>query len=205
VTPTLAPLTLPAALAAWRTTPGVLAAPAGLGGGYRWGLRRRRAHHDDRWPVGRAVVFFAGVATIVLVGCSFLGVYDDAYFWVRAVQNTVLLMVTPMLLALGAPIRLAADTLPPWVRGPLARALHSRPARVLRFPLLVTLALVVPLLVLYLSPLYARSPCGARSRPGWRAPSWRSSGSSTTGRGSGWTPRRAPTRTSSRSGSRSSR
>ena len=155
MTPTLAPLTLPAALAAWRATPGVLAAAAGLGGGYGWGLRRRRAHHDDRWPVGRAVVFFAGVATIVLVGCSFLGVYDDAYFWVRAVQNTVLLMVTPMLLALGAPIRLAADTLPPWVRGPLARALHSRPARVLTFPLLVTLALVVPLLVLYLSPLYA--------------------------------------------------
>jgi cytochrome c oxidase assembly factor CtaG len=101
------------------------------------------------------VVFFAGVATILLVGCSFLGVYDDAYFWLRAVQNTVLLMVTPMLLALGAPIRLAADTLPPRVRGPLAQALHSRPARVLTFPLLVTVALVVPLLVLYLSPLYA--------------------------------------------------
>ncbi len=80
----------------------MLAAAAGLGGGYGWGLRRRRAHHDDRWPVGRAVVFFAGVATIVLVGCSFLGVYDDAYFWVRAVQNTVLLMVTPMLLALAS-------------------------------------------------------------------------------------------------------
>ena len=199
----LAPLTPAAVFTAWRAAPGVLAAAAGLGGGYGWGLRRRRARAADRWPVGRAVVFFAGVATILLVGCSFLGVYDDAYFWVRAAQNTVLLMVTPMLLALGAPIRLAADTLPPRVRGPLAQALHSRPARVLTFPLLVTVALVVPLLVLYLSPLYA--PCGARSRPGWRAPSWRSSGSSTTGRGSELTPRRAPTRTSSRSGSRSSR
>lgn len=147
---TLAPLTLGRVLLAWRLQPGVLAAAAALGGGYGWGLRRRTGH----WPAGRTAVFLAGVATILLVGCSFLGVYDDAYFWVRAVQNTVLLMVTPMLLALGAPIRLAADTLPPRVRAPLAKALHSRAARALTFPLVVTVVLVVPLLVLYLSPLY---------------------------------------------------
>jgi cytochrome c oxidase assembly factor CtaG len=151
VATTLAPLTLGRVFLAWRLQPGVLAAAAALGGGYGWGLRRR----GGRWPAGRTAVFLAGVATILLVGCSFLGVYDDAYFWVRAVQNTVLLMVTPMLLALGAPIRLAADTLPTRVRVPLARALHSRAARVLTFPLVVTVVLVVPLLVLYLSPLYA--------------------------------------------------
>jgi cytochrome c oxidase assembly factor CtaG len=151
---TLAPLTLGRAFTAWRAEPGVLAAAAALGGGYGWGLRRRAADEAGPWPAGRTAVFLAGVATILLVGCSFLGVYDDAYFWVRAVQNTVLLMVTPMLLALGAPIRLAADTLPARVRAPLAGALHSRVARALTFPLVVTVVLVVPLLVLYLSPLY---------------------------------------------------
>src|SRR2546423_1569361 len=99
--------------------PGVIAAGALLGGGYGWGLRRRRG--VGPWPAGRTAVFLAGVATILLVGCSFLGVYDDACFWVRAVQNTVLLMVTPMLLALGAPLRLAAGPLPPRARAPLAR------------------------------------------------------------------------------------
>jgi len=151
---TLAPLTLGRAFLAWRVAPGVLVTAAALGGGYGWGLRRRAGRGVDPWPAGRTVVFLAGVATILLVGCSFLGVYDDAYFWVRAVQNTVLLMVTPMLLALGAPIRLAADTLPARVRARLARALHGRLARALTFPLLVTVVLVVPLLVLYLSPLY---------------------------------------------------
>ncbi len=151
---TAPPLTLARAFTTWRAEPGVLAAAAALGGGYCWGLRRRASGHAEPWPAGRTAIFLTGVATILLVGCSFLGVYDDAYFWVRAVQNTVLLMVTPMLLALGAPIRLAADTLPARVRAPLARALHSRAARALTFPLVVTVVLVVPLLVLYLSPLY---------------------------------------------------
>ncbi len=146
------PLTLARTFTAWRAEPGVIIAAALLGGGYCWGLRRHRS--VGPWPAGRTAIFLTGVASILLVGCSFLGVYDDTYFWVRAVQNTVLLMVTPMLLALGAPIRLAADTLPPPVRAPLARALHSRVARALTFPLVVTVVLVVPLLVLYLSPLY---------------------------------------------------
>ncbi len=150
------PLTLARVFTAWRFEPAVVAAAAALGVGYGWGLRRRArlVEAPHRWPVGRTAAFAAGVATILLVGCSFLGVYDDALFWVRAVQNTVLLMVTPMLLALGAPIRLAADILPGRLRAPLSRALHSRVARALTFPLVVTVVLVVPLLVLYLSPLY---------------------------------------------------
>jgi len=84
----LAPLTPAAVFTAWRAAPGVLAAAAGLGGAYGWGLRRRRARAADRWPVGRAVVFFAGVATILLVGCSFLGVYDShlVTLWITVVE-----------------------------------------------------------------------------------------------------------------------
>lgn len=151
------PLTVARVFTAWSFEPSVVAAAAVLGVGYGWGLRRRaRLVEGSRepWPVGRTVVFAAGVATIVLVGCSFLGVYDDTLFWARAVQNTVLLMVTPMLIALGAPIRLAADVLPARLRAPLSRALHSQVALALTFPLVVTIVLVVPLLVLYLSPLY---------------------------------------------------
>jgi cytochrome c oxidase assembly factor CtaG len=110
------------------------------------------------WPPGRTTAFLAGLATIVVVTCSPLAVYDTTFFWVRAVQTITLLMITPLLLALGAPIRLLLDTVPArWLRrhgrGPLARALT--------FPPVVTLALVVPVLVLYLTPLYdltLRSP-----------------------------------------------
>jgi cytochrome c oxidase assembly factor CtaG len=154
---TTPPLTLDRVFTAWRLEPGVLVTAAALTGAYAWGLRRRGRLVGSSlgpWPTGRTAAFLGGVATILLVGCSFLGVYDDALFWVRAVQNTVLLMVTPMLIALGAPIRLAADTLPSRARAPLSRALHSRVAQMLTFPLVVTVVLVVPLLVLYLSPLY---------------------------------------------------
>lgn len=110
-----------------------------------------RAARGRGWPPGRTTAFFAGLATIVVVTCSPLAVYDRTFFWVRAVQTITLLMITPLLLALGSPIRLLLDTVPaPWLRrhgrGPLARALT--------FPPVVTLALVVPVLVLYLTPLY---------------------------------------------------
>lgn len=147
------PLTLARTFTSWRFTPGVAAAVAALGGGYGAGLRRRPAHAGP-WPRGRTVCFGAGVVSIALVGLSFLGVYDDTLFWVRAVQNIVLLMVTPMLLAMGAPITLLRDVLPARARTRMSRMLHSRAARIATFPLVVTVVLVLPLLVLYLGPLY---------------------------------------------------
>lgn len=145
---------------AWRAEPGILVAAAAMGASYLAAVRStRRAGRS--WPFGRIVCFASGIVALAVIGCSFLGVYGDTLFWVRAVQNILLLMVVPMLLALGAPIRLAADLLPPATRVPLAALLHSRVARMVTFPLVVTLLLVVPLLVLYLSPLYEltlRSP-----------------------------------------------
>ncbi|MBN9108264.1 MAG: cytochrome c oxidase assembly protein [Pseudonocardia sp.] len=147
----LPPLTLARAVTAWRADPGTLAATALLVGGYL-AARARRA--GPVWPRARTVCFALGAASIALVGCSFLGVYDDTLFWTRATQNVVLLMVTPLLLAMGSPVRLAADLLPPGRRARWSRRLHSAPLRALTFPLVVTVVLVLPLLVLYLSPLY---------------------------------------------------
>ncbi len=147
------PLTVLRLFTAWRPEPGGLAAAAVLGGGYLAAVRRHR-RAGAAWPWGRTACFTAGVAVIVLLTCSFLGVYDDALFWVRAVQNIVALMVVPMLLALGAPLLLVADLLPPRVRAPLGRVLRGRVARLVTFPLVITVLLVVPLMVLYLSPLY---------------------------------------------------
>ncbi|MCR6486628.1 cytochrome c oxidase assembly protein [Amycolatopsis sp. OK19-0408] len=110
-----------------------------------------RAARGRGWPPGRTTAFLAGLATILVVTCSPLAVYDRTFFWVRAVQTTTLVMVTPLLLALGAPLRLLLDTRPAtWARrhgrGPVARALT--------FPPVVTVVLIAPVLVLYLTPLY---------------------------------------------------
>lgn len=146
-------LTLLRVFAAWRAEPGVLVTAAVLGGSYGAAVRATwRAGRS--WPAGRIACFGAGIVIVLVVGCSFLGVYGTTLFWVRAVQNILLLMVVPIFLALGAPIRLATDLLSPGTRLPLAALLHGRAARLATFPLIVTVLLVVPLLVLYLSPLY---------------------------------------------------
>lgn len=132
-------------------------APAVLGVLAAGTLYVRAARRRD-WPPGRTTAFLAGLATVLVVTCSPLAGYDTTFFWVRAVQTVTLLMITPLLLALGAPVRLLLDTVDArWLRrhgrGPLARALT--------FPPVVTLVLVAPVLVLYLTPLYdltLRSP-----------------------------------------------
>lgn len=118
-----------------------------LGGGYGYLARR-----VPGWPRGRTVAFLAGLATILLVTCTFLGVYDRVLFWPRAIQTVVLLMITPLLLALGAPLTLMLSTLPGVQR---LRAIgRGRVARTLTFPLVITTLLIVPPFLIYLTPLY---------------------------------------------------
>jgi cytochrome c oxidase assembly factor CtaG len=153
---TLPPLTPLRLLTAWRFEPAVVVACLALGGAYGAGLRRWR-RGGASWPRGRVVAFALGVGLLALVGLSFIGVYDDTLFWVRALQNLVLLMVAPLFLAVGAPLTLAAAAVPERWRPSLRRWFHGRVAQVLTFPLTVTVLLVVPLLVLYLGPLYEQT------------------------------------------------
>ncbi|GAA4549561.1 cytochrome c oxidase assembly protein [Amycolatopsis samaneae] len=117
-------------------------------------LYLRAARRQEGWPPGRTAAFLGGLVTIVLVTCSFLAVYDTTLFWTRAVQNIVLLMVTPLLLALGAPITLLLRAVPVAWADRLRRAGRGRAARILTFPLVVTAMLAAPPLLIYLSPLY---------------------------------------------------
>jgi cytochrome c oxidase assembly factor CtaG len=165
VSAAVAPLTWARVATSWRAEPGVLAVVAALGLGYGLGLYLRgRRGVDPPWPRARTWCFGLGTLSIGLVGTSFIGVYDDTLFWVRGVQNIVLLMVAPMLLALGAPLSLARDVLSTRWRTRLSRVLRSTPARVASQPLAITLILTLPLLVLYLGPLYEmtlRSPAAS--------------------------------------------
>jgi len=114
-------------------------------------LRRR----GDRWPVGRSVAFLGGgLGSAVLATMSALGAYDTVLFSVHVVQHMILTMVTPLFLALGAPVTLALRTISGRPRAVLLSLLHSRLARVLTFaPLALALFIVTPF-VLYYSPLY---------------------------------------------------
>jgi cytochrome c oxidase assembly factor CtaG len=152
MTVALSPLTPLRALTAWRLEPAVLAVVVLLGVGYAIGVRRATA-----WPRARSWSFGCGLAVVAVAGCSFVGVYADTLFWVRALQNVLLLMVAPMLVAVSAPLTLSAGVLPARWRARLSRVLHSRPLVWATYPLVVTLLLVVPPLVLYLGPLYEQT------------------------------------------------
>lgn len=135
---------------AWLPVLGVLV----VGGLYLYGVWRLHAR-GDRWPVNRSLFFVGlGLGSFLLMTTSVLAVYDTTLFWVHMVQHMVLAMLTPIFLALGAPITLALRTLPPRGRATLLAVLHSRVAKVLTFPVVAGVLFVATPFVLYLTGLY---------------------------------------------------
>lgn len=121
---------------------------------YLYGVRRLRAR-GDAWATGRSVAFLAGgLGTIAVATLSGLAAYDTSLFAVHMAQHMLLAMVAPVFLALGAPITLALRTTTGRTRATLLRALHSRVAQALTFPLLPWLLFVATPFALYFSGLY---------------------------------------------------
>jgi cytochrome c oxidase assembly factor CtaG len=112
----------------------------------------------DRWPVPRSLSFLlGGLGSIAIATMSALGTYDAVLLSVHMVQHMILMMVSPMFLALGAPVTLALRTLRPRPRTMLLAVLHSRVARVLTFaPLTLALFIATPF-ALYYSSFYELS------------------------------------------------
>jgi cytochrome c oxidase assembly factor CtaG len=148
--PELTPLR---AFTEWTLDPWALAFVLLLGGLYLAAVRRVRARDD--WPAGRVVAFCGlGLGFAVVATMSFVGVYSGILFYVRAVQTVLLLLLVPLFLALGRPLSLAIAALPRL--GPRIEALiRCRTARILTFPAISTLVLVVTPFLIYFSPWYA--------------------------------------------------
>ncbi|MEV4822876.1 cytochrome c oxidase assembly protein [Micromonospora sp. NPDC049274] len=121
---------------------------------YLYGVHRLRVR-GDRWPIARTAFFLGpGLGGIALVTVSGLHAYDTALLSVHMVQHMVLSMVSPIFLALGAPMTLALRTLPVGPRKRLLAIVHSRVARVYSFPLVAFAIFVVNPFALYFSDLY---------------------------------------------------
>jgi putative membrane protein len=138
--------------AGWLTVMLVLAAAA-----YLFGVRRLYAR-GDHWPLSRTLLFCgAGLGSIAAVTVSGLEAYDTLLLSAHMAQHMVLTMVAPIFLALGAPVTLALRTLPRRPRRALLAVVHSRPVRVLTFPLVAFGLFVVNPFVLYFTDLYRLS------------------------------------------------
>ncbi len=116
-----------------------------------WVLHRR----GDAWSPWRAASFLVpGLGLIAYATMGGPGYYDDSVFSVHMAQHMVLMMVSPIFLALGAPVTLALRTLPRAPRALLLRVLHSRFAAVLGFPLVGWALYVASPFALYFSGWY---------------------------------------------------
>jgi cytochrome c oxidase assembly factor CtaG len=116
---------------------------------------RFRRLRDERWPVHRTVMFcLLGLGSFAFTTMSFLGTYQQVMFWPRAVQIITLLMVVPLFLALGAPIRLAVEAGPRPVAAAIAAVLDSRIAKLVTFPAVVSTVFLATPFVVYFSPVY---------------------------------------------------
>ena len=129
----------------------MLVLSAGL---YLYGVHVLRVR-GDHWPVARTLLFLVpGLGSIAVATMSGLAAYDDVLLSVHMVQHMVLAMISPIFLALGAPVTLALRTLPVRPRRTVVAALHSRAARILAFPLVSYVLFVANPFVLYFTGLY---------------------------------------------------
>jgi len=146
-------LTVTRAVTSWTLDLPVLLAVLAAVGLYLAGVRRvRRAGQD--WPAARTVAFLAGgTGALVVATMSFLGVYQRVLFWPRAVQNVLLLLVAPLFLTLGRPLSLLIAAAPR-LGSRAHAAVRSRAARILTFPAITALVLIVVPFLLYFTPWY---------------------------------------------------
>jgi putative copper resistance protein D len=149
--PPLTPLRL---LTGWQLEPVPAVGVLVVAGLYLYGVHRLRSRGDS-WSPWRTVMFVGlGLGSFVVATQSALAAYDTVLFSVHMVQHMVLAMLTPVFLALGAPITLALRTLPGGGRRLLLSALHSRVAKVLTFPVVAGALFVANPFALYLTGWY---------------------------------------------------
>ncbi|MGN6330049.1 MAG: cytochrome c oxidase assembly protein [Motilibacteraceae bacterium] len=127
---------------------------------YLAGLRALR-RRGDRWPLGRTLCWFTGLAVVGYATVGGLGLYSHVLLSAHMVAHMLLSMVAPIFLVLAAPLTLALRTLPgPRTRGEisprqlLVDLLHSRPVRWLTHPMVTFAIFVGSLYGLYFTGLF---------------------------------------------------
>ncbi|GAA0375286.1 copper resistance protein D [Acrocarpospora corrugata] len=154
----LSPFTPGGLLTQFRPDPILLLLVAGLAAAYLLGVRRL-TRRGLPWPPARTATWLLGLLILLYALTGGLAAYGPAIFSIHAVQYGLLGTLAPALLVFGAPLTLYQEVNPDGrarIDSPLGRAL-SHPW--------TALALYgVPLLALYLTPLFdlAQSSLAAR-------------------------------------------
>jgi len=116
---------------------------------------RRLATRGRHWSRWRTVPYLSGLAVMAIATQSGAASYDTSYFTAHVIQHLLLGMVTPVLLALGAPITLALQSSGRDTRRRLLRLLHSPVVSVITHPLTAWVLFGGSMFALYFTSLYA--------------------------------------------------
>ncbi|MGH3273007.1 MAG: cytochrome c oxidase assembly protein [Streptosporangiaceae bacterium] len=147
-------LTVARAFSEWVLDPWALVVIVAVAAAYLIAVRRVR-RSGQRWAPGRVVSFCGlGIGFAVIATMSAIGVYQPVLFYARAAQTVLLLLVVPLFLVLGRPISLAIAAWPA-AGARIESAIGSRTARIVTFPAITALVLVVTPFVLYFTSWYA--------------------------------------------------
>lgn len=148
-------------LLAWQPQPYALFPLLGalLGAVYLVGVVRlwRRG---VRWPIGRTVSWFVGVAMILAVTGTGIEAYGMVLFSVHMFQHMILTMMAPVFLLLGAPVTLMLRALPAnkgrsgAPRRALVWLLNSPIARFVAHPVFTLSMFVASLYGIYFTPIF---------------------------------------------------
>jgi putative membrane protein len=124
------PLTLSRILGDWTLDPALLCVLCLTGLLYVWGAIRCRT----RWPARRTTSFMAGLSMVALALLSGIDQYADELLSMHVLEHLLLILIAPVLLLWGAPVRLALSASTPAARRAIAGLLRSRTVHVLTRP-----------------------------------------------------------------------
>ena len=137
----LPPFGWSAVVTQWQFAPVVTGSVLAAAALYLWGILRVARRHPARpWPRWRTAMFLAGLGVVAVATQSGIGAYDDVLFWDHMIQHLMLIMIAPPLLIVGQPITLllhaSRNPLHTWAK----RAVRSRLASFLTWPVFGCLA-----------------------------------------------------------------
>ena len=124
----------------------------------RWVARLRI--RGDRWPVARTISGVLGLTLLAWTTSGGPAVYGHVLFSAHMIQHLLLVMVVPILLALAAPVTLAARALAvrgDGSRGPrewLLGVVGSRVARLFANPVVAAVNFAGSMIVFYYTPVF---------------------------------------------------
>jgi cytochrome c oxidase assembly factor CtaG len=146
-------LTLVRAFTEWRVDVPMLVLILLLGAWYLASARKVR-RGGGQWGSGRTFAFVVlGLGFWVIATMAWPGAYESVLFYARATQTVLLVLVSPLFLAMGKPLTLLIEAYPR-VGDRVGRAVRGRVAKVVTFPAITTLLLVAVPLIMYFTSWY---------------------------------------------------